>query len=144
FKDSFAQPLPGGTQIRILSGQGDIAVTASEDNQAHVVVHKTLRGDSQENANHLNDSTHPKFTQMGNVWILDLSSGDYDRGRFNLDVQLPRQMALSLPARRGNLSIAQRDANVDLSTDHGDATVEQVKGDALLRVHSGSAKVKDV
>ncbi len=144
FTDNFAQPLPGGSQIKILSAQGDIAVTVSEDNQAHVVDHKSLRSDSQESANHLNDSTHPKFTQMGNVWILDLTSGDYEHGRFNLDVQLPRQLALSLSTRRGNLSVAQRDGNVDLATDHGSVTVEQVKGDALLRVRSGSASVKDV
>jgi DUF4097 and DUF4098 domain-containing protein YvlB len=81
---------------------------------------------------------------MGNVWILDLSSGDYDRGRFNLDVQLPRALALSLATRRGNLSVAQRDGNIDLATERGDVSVEQVKGDALLRVQSGSANIKDV
>ncbi len=141
FTDNFSQPLTGGTQIKILSGQGDIAVTASTDNEAHVVLHKFMRGGSQENANQFNDSTHPKFTQMGNVWILDLGSGDYDRGRFNLDVQLPRQLALSLATRRGNLSVAQRDGNVDLATEHGDISVEQVKGDALLRVQSSSANI---
>jgi hypothetical protein len=144
FTDNFSQPLPGSSQIKILSGQGDITVTASADNEAHVVVHKTLRGSSQESANHLNDSTHPKFTQMGNVWILDLTSGDFEQGRFNLDVQLPRPLALSLATRRGNLSVAQRDGNVDLATEHGDVSVEQVKGDALLRVQSGSANIKDV
>jgi len=144
FTDNFAQSLSGGTQIKILSTQGDIAVTASEDNQAHVVAHKTLRSDSQDSANHLNESTRPKFTQMGNVWVLDLTSGDYEHGRFNLDVQLPRQLALSLSTHRGNLSVAQRDGNVELSTDHGSVTAEQVKGDALLRVRSGSANIKDI
>src|SRR5882762_2975263 len=94
FTDNFAQSLPGGAQLKILSGQGDISVTTSEYNQAHVVDHKTLRSDSQESANRLNDSTRPKFTQQGNLWILDLTSGDYEHGRFNLDVQLPRQLAL--------------------------------------------------
>jgi len=144
FTDNFAQPLPGGTQIKILSAQGDIAVTASEDNQAHVIAHKTLRGDTQESANHRNESTRPKFTQQGNVWILDLTTSDYEHGRFNLDVQLPRQLALSLSTHRGNLSVVQRDGNVELTTEHGSVTAEQVKGDALLRVHSGSANIKDV
>ena len=43
--------LTAGSEIKILSAQGDITVTASEDNQVHAVVRKSVRSDSQENAN---------------------------------------------------------------------------------------------
>jgi DUF4097 and DUF4098 domain-containing protein YvlB len=144
FTENFAQPLDGGTQIKVLCNQGDINVTASEDGQAHALVHKIMRSDSQENANRLNETTHVKFTQQGGIWLLDLTSGDYERGRFDLDLQLPRKIALSLATRRGNLSISQREGNVDLSTEHGDASVEQIKGDASLHVRSGSINAKNV
>lgn len=143
FTDNFAQPLAGGTQIKILCNQGDITVSPSEDNQAHAVVHKVIRGESQDSANRLNEATQPRFTQQGSIWLLDLTGGDFERARFDLDLQLPKQVALSLTTRRGNLSVSQREGNVELSTDHGNASVEQVKGYATLHLR-GDVTVKDV
>jgi DUF4097 and DUF4098 domain-containing protein YvlB len=143
FSENFAQPLAGGGQIKVLCNQGDITVTASEDGQAHAVVHKTLRTDSQHSADRLNEATHPKFTQQGDLWLLDLTSGDFEHGRFDLDLQLPKQAALSVATRRGNLSVSEREGNVDLATDHGNASVDQIKGNATLRLQ-GDVAVKDV
>lgn len=144
FTDNFAQPLAGGSEIKILSAQGDITVTPSEDNQVHAVVHKSVRSDSQDKANRLNDSTHPKFTQQGSIWLLDLTSGDFENARFDLDLQLPRQIALSLSTRRGNLSVSQREGTVDLSTDRGNLSAESVKGATSLHVRHGSVNVKTI
>jgi DUF4097 and DUF4098 domain-containing protein YvlB len=144
YTDNFAQPLAGGSQIKILSAQGDINVTPSEDNQVHAVVHKSVRSDSQESANRLNDSTRPKFTQQGSLWLLDLTSGDFENARFDLDLQLPKQIALSMSTRHGNLSVSQRDGNVDLSTDRGNLSAENVKGATFLHIRHGSVNVKDV
>lgn len=144
FNDNFAQPLAGGSEIKILSAQGDITVTPSEDNQVHAVVRKSVRSDSQENANRVNDSTHPRFTQQGSVWLLDLSSGDFEKARFDLDLQLPKKIALSMATRRGNLSVSQREGNVDLSTDRGNLSAENVTGAASLHLRHGSVNVKTV
>ncbi|HEX4604304.1 MAG TPA: DUF4097 family beta strand repeat-containing protein [Candidatus Angelobacter sp.] len=144
FTDTFAQPLHAGSEIKILSTEGDINITASEDDQIHAVVHKAVRSDSQESANRLNESTHPKFTQQGSIWLLDLTSGDFENARFDLDLQLPRQIALSLSTRRGSLNVSQRDGNVELTTDRGNLTAENVKGNALLHLRHGSVNVKQV
>lgn len=138
FTDNFAQPLQEAAQIRVLSARGDINVTPSADNQAHVFIHKTLRGNSQSDADRLNDSTHPKFQQLGGIWILDLTGGDYTRGRFNLDLQLPRNGALSLATRFGNISVADRNGSLEASTEHGNLSAEQVTGDASLHVKHGN------
>ena len=143
FTDNFSQPIAAGDQVKILCNQGDISVTASDDNQAHAVVHKTLRSDSQNDANNLNESTHPKFTQQGGIWLLDLTGGDYEKGRFNIDLQLPRKIALSLSTRKGNLSVSQRDGNIDLATENGNATVDEVKGSANVHAR-GDVTIKDV
>lgn len=144
FTDTFAQPLAGGTEIKILANRGDISVSASEDGQAHAVVHKVMRADSQDSANRLHEATNARFTQQGGIWLLDLTGGNYDHGNFNLDLQLPRKIALSLSTRRGNLNVVQREGSVDLTAEHGSATVEQVKGDASLHVHGGSVTARNV
>jgi DUF4097 and DUF4098 domain-containing protein YvlB len=144
YTDNFAQPLAGGSEIKVLSAQGDITVTPSEDNQVHAVVHKSVRTDSQESANRLNENTRPKFTQQGGVWLLDLTGGDFEKTRFDLDLQLPKQIALSLSTRRGNLSVSQRVGNVDLTTDRGNLNIDNVKGSTFLHVRHGSITVKTV
>jgi DUF4097 and DUF4098 domain-containing protein YvlB len=144
YTDNFAQPLAGGSEIKVLSAQGDITVTPSEDNQVHAVVHKSVRTDSQESANRLNENTRPKFTQQGSVWLLDLTGGDFEKTRFDLDLQLPKQIALSLSTRRGNLSVSQRVGNVDLTTDRGNLNIDNVKGSTFLHVRHGSITVKTV
>ncbi len=128
FTENFAQPLAGASEIKILSAQGDISVTPSEDNQVHAVVRKSVHTDSQESANRMNDTTHPKFIQQGNLWLLDLTSGDFEKTRFDLDLQVPKQLAVSLATRHGNLSVSQREGNLDLSTDHGNISAENIKG----------------
>src|SRR6185437_376877 len=144
FTDNFVQPLAGGSEIKILSAQGDVTVTASDDDQVHAVVHKSVHTDSQESANRLDDSTRPKFIQQGNVWLLDLTSGDFEKARFDLDLQLPKQIALSMSTRRGNLSVSQREGNVDLSTDRGNLSAENVKGITSLHLRHGSVSVKNI
>jgi DUF4097 and DUF4098 domain-containing protein YvlB len=144
FTDTFAQPIQGATEVKIISAQGDVNVTTSGDDQVHVVMHKVLRSDSQEKANQMNDSIHPKFTQQGNMLLLDLTSGDSESARFDMDLQLPRQLALTISTRRGNLSVAMRDGNVELSSDHGNLSAENVKGTALLHLQNGSVNVKNV
>jgi cell wall-active antibiotic response 4TMS protein YvqF/putative adhesin len=144
FNDNFDQPLAGGTQIKVMCNRGDVSVTASKDNQAHAIVHKNVSSGSQQEANRMNDATHPKFTQQGSVWVLDLTGGDFDHERVNLELQLPGAVPLSLATRRGNLSVTDRDGNVELYTEHGDASVERVKGDASLQVRSGSVTARNV
>jgi DUF4097 and DUF4098 domain-containing protein YvlB len=145
FTEDFTQPLQGSSAIKVLSARGDINVTASADNQAHVSMHKFLRSDSQDSANRLNDSIHPRFTQQGSTWVLDLTSGELANARFDLDLQLPRGAAVSLATQHdGNLSVSQINGDVELSARNGNATVEQVKGNATVHLRHGSITVKGV
>jgi DUF4097 and DUF4098 domain-containing protein YvlB len=144
FTDNFAQPLAVGAQVKVLCNRGDINVTPSDDNQAHVVLHKVVRTNSQESANRTNDSTHAQLTQQGSTWLLDLTGGDYDRVQFNVDLQLPRPVPVALSTNRGKLSVSQRDGNADLSTRAGDASVEELKGDAAFHIRSGSVTARNV
>jgi len=144
FTESFATPMPTGKQVRVLSSRGDITITPSPDDQAHVLVHKYIRGHSQEEANQFNNATHAKFDQQGSVWLLDLTGGSFSQGRFNLEVQVPPKYTVSLTNRRGDIHVSQIQADVDVETSHGDVDVEQIKGNAQLRAHRGDVKAKSV
>ncbi len=144
FNYPFSQPLQSATQIKVLLSRGDISITPSADDQAHAIVHKTLHGSSQSDADRLNESTQPKFQQQGSLWILDLTGGDYQRGRFDLDLQLPADAALSVATHSGNISVSGRKGSLEASSDHGDVSAEQITGDASLHLKHGNLTAKNV
>src|SRR5258708_1400284 len=96
FTENSAQPMADVAQIKVVSGWGDVNVNPSPDNQAHIYVNKKLPGDSQDAANRMNDATHPRFVQQGKVWVMDLTSSAFDRGR-----RVRRRLALLARRRPG-------------------------------------------
>lgn len=143
FSDNFSQPV-AATQLRVLANRGDITITASTDKQVHAIVQKAIRSDSQEHANNLNNSTNPKLVEQGSVAILDLSGGDYQHGEFTLDLQVPPALALSVTTHHGDITVSQRDGNVELASDHGDVNLDQIKGDASMHLRHGSVTGKNI
>lgn len=144
FTESFAQPMATGTQVRVTSKRGDITVTPSPDDQAHVVVHKSIRAQSQTEANQFNSSTQPKFEQQGAVWLLDLTGGSFSQGHFDLVVQVPAKFAITAMADHGDIHVSQMQADLDVETNHGDISADQIKGNILLRPHRQDVVVAHV
>jgi hypothetical protein len=135
FTASFAQPMISGTQVRIISPRGNITITPSPDDQAHVLVHKYTRSQSQAEANQFDSATHPAFQQQGNLWLLDMDRDAYQHGRFNMEVQVPPRYSVSVMDRCGNIHISQMQGDVDVDTNRGRITAEQIKGNAILHLH---------
>src|SRR5262249_9157693 len=144
FSEDFAQPVAEASEIKVMLRRGDIRVVPSPDDQAHAVINKAIRADSQSSADQMNSVTNPRFQQQGSIWIMDLTGSPYEHGTFDMELQLPRKAIVSLSTGRGDLNVSDRDSHVNLSTDNGDVTATGVKGNALVRMRSGSATVKDI
>jgi DUF4097 and DUF4098 domain-containing protein YvlB len=144
FTQSFAQPMAGKMQVKVLSERGDINITPSPDDQAHVVVHKYFRTHSQDEANQFDHSTTAQFQQQGTVLLLDLTGGNFHEGRFDVVLQVPSKSPLSVVAQRGDLQVSQLHSDVDLEASHGDISAEQITGDTILRPHHNDITVKNI
>jgi DUF4097 and DUF4098 domain-containing protein YvlB len=144
FTDSFAQPMPAATLVKVLSARGDISIASSPDDEAHVVVHKYVRSHSQDDANRFDKATHMKFQQQGTLWLLDLTAESFSDGRFDLVLQVPSRYPLSVTVQRGDLNISQRQGDVELEVHHGDIATEDIKGNVLLRPHRNDVSAKSI
>src|SRR5947209_6102103 len=144
FTENISQPVQPGSMVKVLGLRGNITVTPSADNQAHAFIHKYTRTGSQDEANKLNESTHPKFELQGDTLVLEMVSGNFDHGRFDLDLQVPRSSALNVTTQRGDIRVSQRDKDVDLEATRGDIFVEETKGNASLRLRHGDLTVRNV
>ena len=141
FTENLSQPIQAGAAVKVVGGRAYIKITASPDNQVHLFVHKYVRTESQNEATQLNDSTHPKFEQQGDTLVLEMVSGDFERGRFDLDLQVPRSSPVFVTTRRGDIHVFQRDKDVELESRHGNLSVEQVKGNTTLRLRNSAITV---
>jgi DUF4097 and DUF4098 domain-containing protein YvlB len=144
FTSTVTQPMLSGNQVRIVSPRGNITITPSPDDQAHLFVHKYTRSHSQAEANQFDNATHPTFQQQGSLWLLDLDTTAYHQGRFDMELQLPAKYSVSLVNRRGDIHISQMQADIDIETSHGDITAEQIKGNAVLRLDHGDVTAKGI
>src|SRR6266481_2812461 len=114
------------------------------DNQTHLYVRKSLQADSQDAANHLNESTHSRFQAQGSVWVLDLTGGDFQHGRFNLDLQVPPKLPLTVNTRHGNVTVDGQAANLELTSEHGELNAKNITGNVVLLPHHGDVSVDGV
>jgi DUF4097 and DUF4098 domain-containing protein YvlB len=144
FTNSFAQTIEPGKPVKILLTRGNLNVTPSTDDQTHVTVHKSLFGDSESEAKSRNDATNPKFEQRGDFWLLDLTGDKFTHGRFNVDVQVPKNFPISLFTSRGDIQVSDRGSQVDLESGRGSVSAENIKGNASLKVRRGNVTVKHV
>src|SRR5262249_3294422 len=74
----------------------------------------------------------------------EMVSGNFDRGRFDLDLQVPRNSPVFVTTQRGDVRVSQRDKDVDIETTRGDIFVEETKGNVSLRLRHGDVTVKNV
>ncbi|HEV2961371.1 MAG TPA: DUF4097 family beta strand repeat-containing protein [Candidatus Angelobacter sp.] len=144
FTNDFAQTIEPGKPVKIIVARGTLNVTPSSDDQTHVIVHKTLSGDSESEAKSRNDETNPKFEQRGDTWLLDLTGDKFTHGRFNLDVQVPKNFPVSLVTNRGDIHVSDRGGNIDLEANRGNIFAENIKGNANLQLQRGNVTVKNV
>jgi hypothetical protein len=144
FTNTFSQTIEPGKQVKIMVGRGDLSVTPSPDDQTHVVVHKVLATDSESSAKGMNDATNPKFELQGNVWLLDMTNSNFTHGRFNVDLEIPKNFPVALVTRRGDIHVSDRGGNVDMESNRGNISAENIKGNTTLQLERGNATVKHV
>jgi DUF4097 and DUF4098 domain-containing protein YvlB len=147
YTDEMQQTFPtDGGSLRVTSEHGAINVTASDDNQIHVTVHKRINADRQQQADEWNKSTRPQITVNGQVLTVDANTrGGGDHWVSNdLDIAIPRKAAVVLSTRHGDVSIMGREGRADITSKDGDVSVTDLKGDLSLNLDSSSARVSQV
>jgi hypothetical protein len=146
FDDHLEQAFPAGASLKIIDNRGAVSVHVSEDNQITVVIRKRVGADNQEDANKYNGETKPTITTIGGLVTLDAKvegAGDHPV-ETDLDISVPRQAAVSIVSRRGDVSLVGRNGSIDISAQHGDTSVEDVVGNVKVSQQKGSVKAEQI
>jgi DUF4097 and DUF4098 domain-containing protein YvlB len=145
YDDQLQQDFPAGSTLRVLNDRGAVNVTVSSDNQIHVVAHKRINADSQEEANKVNPSLKPQITVSDHTVTLTGSAqnaGGHSVS-MDLDISAPRKAAVVVSSHHGDVSVLGRDGDVEISG-QGDVAASDVNGKASLNLAHGSARVSKI
>lgn len=146
YEDQLSQAFPAGATLHVNDTRGAVNITASEDDQIRVVVHKKISADSQSDADKWNAGTKPILNNSGNVITLNANNqgaGDHWVA-VDLDVTMPRKAGVVISTRSGDANVTGRDGDVQISDEHGDVTAADINGKVSLNLEHSSARVSQV
>jgi Putative adhesin len=146
FNDHLDQDFPAGASLKVIDNHGAVSVHAADDNKITVIVRKRVGAENQSDADKYNGETKPTITSIGGLVTLDAKvegAGDH-AVETDLDISLPRKVAVSIISRRGDVSLSGRDGNVDVSSQHYDTTIEDVNGNVKVSQEKGSVRVEQI
>jgi hypothetical protein len=146
FDDHIEQSFPAGSSLKVINTHGAVSVHASDDNKITVIVRKRIGADNQSDADKYNNQTKPTVTTIGGLVTLDANTeaaGDH-HVESDLDISLPRKVAVTIASRRGDVNLVGRDGNIDIAAQHSDTSVEDVTGNVKVSQEKGSVKVEQV
>jgi DUF4097 and DUF4098 domain-containing protein YvlB len=146
YDDRLAQAFPAGASLHANNTRGAVNISASDDDQIRVVVHKRISADSQSDADKWNAGTKPQLTISGSIVTLNANNqgaGDHWVAE-DLDVSLPRKAAVVISTHFGDVSVIGREGNLNVTSQHGDVTATDINGKVALNLDHSSARVSQI
>lgn len=146
YTDDLQQAFPSGGSLRVVNDRGAVNVSASDDNQIHVTVHKRINAERQNQADDWNKSTRPQISASGQTVTVEANTrgaGDHWVST-DLDISLPRKAAVTVSTRHGDVSIMGRDGGANITSQDGDVSVTDLNGVLTLNLDKSSARISQV
>ena len=146
FDDQLAQAFPAGASLHVTNTRGAVNISASEDDQIRVVVHKRISAESQAEADKWNAGTKPQITVSGSVVTLNANNqgaGDHWVAA-DLDISIPRKAAVVVSTHYGDVGIIGREGDLDITSQKGDVTTTDINGKVSLKLDHSSARISQV
>ncbi len=146
FDDTLEQAFPAKGNLKIVCDRGAINVTPSEDNTLRVVVHKKLYAKSQDDGNKFNEGSKPQITVTGTSVVLNANTnGAGDHGvQADMDIFVPKDAAVEIASKRGDVNVHDRNSPVKISLQHGDVALDSINGPVELNVDKGSVRAQKI
>ena len=128
--------------------RGNIKVTGADTNEVAASGNKVIRSFSREDADRTNDNTPLEIVPEGDHLLVRANqdrAADNQRISDDIEVTVPRAMAVEARDRRGDFEAGDLDGDVELGAAHGDVRLSRLGGNARVEVsHSDTIRAVDV
>ncbi|HEU5403242.1 MAG TPA: DUF4097 family beta strand repeat-containing protein [Terriglobales bacterium] len=146
FNDEVTQELPANATVKIVSDRGSVAVNAWDNNQVKVVTHKRVYAKNDQDAQQVNSTTKPQIEVAGAAITINANTqGGGPKGVVtDLEIYLPRKVALDISTRRGDVNVTDRTADAHIEATRGDISLDQITGNVTANLSHGSLHASKV
>jgi DUF4097 and DUF4098 domain-containing protein YvlB len=141
-------PAAGMKRIVFDIARGNIKVTGGDTQEVAVSGNKVIRSFSREDADRANNNTPIEVVPEGDHLLVRANqdrASDNQRVSEDIEVTVPRSIAVEARARRGDFEVGDVDGDVTLGGSRGDVRLSRLGGNARVEVsHSDSIRAIDV
>ncbi len=143
FDDQFEQTLEPGSTLRITNDRGNINLNVSDGDKIKVMVRKTVHADNQSDADKYNQQTKPQLKAVERTTTLNANTGGAGGHGVSadLDVYVPRKVAVVIASQHGDVSVMGRDGDVEINSQNGEVSLQDVTGNAKLDIDKSTVRV---
>lgn len=130
-------PAAGMSRIVFENPRGNIKVTGDDTQNVTVNGHKLIRAYARKDADHSNDLTPVEVIPQGDRLLVRTNQDrvpDDQRISDDLEVTVPRGMAVESRGRTGDYEISGINGDVELAGDRGDVRLSQLGGNVRLDI----------
>ena len=130
-------PAAGMNRVVFENPRGNIKVTGGDTQEVTVNGHKLIRAYARADADRTNERTPVEIVPQGDRLLVRTSQDrapDNQRISDDLEVTVPRAMAVEARGRSGDYEISDIAGDVQLAADRGDVRLARVGGNARLEV----------
>ncbi len=146
FDDQLEQTLAPGSNLQITNERGNINLNVADSDKIKVMVRKTVHADDQSAADKYNRDTKPQFTASDKTLTLNANTegaGGHDVSA-DLDVYVPRKVAVTILSRHGDVSVMGRDGDIEISSQEGEVSLQDVTGNVKLDIEKSNVRISRV
>jgi len=132
--------------LHVVSDRGDVSVQAWDQDKIKVSYNKTIGAANESDAKRVDSYTKPLIIISGDSVTVNANTagGGNKPVKNSLEIFLPRQAALDLALKHGDIAVHERTGEVKATTSHGDVSLDDVVGNTVLNVRHGSVAANKV
>jgi len=142
-----SRPMSAGTLFAANSNDGWITVTGGDITDCNVTATIIARADSDEKARRIAEETKLKLEQFGSNLMVKLEKPILMTNQ-SVDVQLKAMVVkncdVELSTDDGDITIENINGNIDIKTDDGSVSLARIVGNIKIRSNDGSIDVQQV
>jgi DUF4097 and DUF4098 domain-containing protein YvlB len=143
--DVAPQTIPAGARVNVRVGRGDVVLRASDDQQLRVTAKKDVRTWSETEAGKIAKPVNVVVVKNGDGYEIHPEGYDLSDSRINLDLEIavPKKSPVSVKTDRGDVTISDQAADIEISLQNGDVEIRNTTGDVSVETRKGDVKVSD-
>jgi DUF4097 and DUF4098 domain-containing protein YvlB len=137
--------IPPNAPVLVRNVRGDISVRASDDKQIQVSAKKNVRTWNESEAERIAKPVGVEITQNGDAYEVHPNGYDSSDARISVDLEVsaPQKSPLTVKTDKGDVTVSDFLADVNVTNQQGDVEVRGTNGDVSIEMKKGDVKVSD-